>query len=290
MNRVAPTISIVTPSFNQGAYIEEALWSVKDQGYPALEHLVIDGASTDGTLDILRHYSSQPGWEHLQWISEPDGGQSDALNKGFRRARGEIIGWLNSDDRYRPGCFQIAIAELSRHSETDLIYGDCTWIDETGRVTQIRREIEFSHFILLYHSVLYVPTPSTFFRRRVFDEGNLLDSGLKNAMDYEFFLRLAQRGYRFRHVSKLLADFRWHGLCKSVRENKEMLSNTDRIRLKYSPVLRGLPEGIPRVLTLKCLGVAATGLRYAEKLLRGYYFTQFRPQSLAELEREAQHS
>src|SRR6185437_12218473 len=99
-------ISVVTPSFNQAAFIEEALWSVKNQGYPWVEHLVMDGGSTDETVSILKRYSSQTGWEHLKWVSEPDNGQSDALNKGFRVATGDIIGWLNSDDRYRTGCFQ----------------------------------------------------------------------------------------------------------------------------------------------------------------------------------------
>src|ERR1700758_618457 len=100
-----PKISIVTPSFNQASFIVETLNSVKGQNYPALEHLVMDGGSTDETVEILQRLSGQPGWEHLHWISEPDLGQSDALNKGFRLASGEIVGWLNSDDLYRPNCF-----------------------------------------------------------------------------------------------------------------------------------------------------------------------------------------
>ncbi len=102
---IAPRISIVTPSYNQAPFIEEALQSVKDQNYPSLEHIVIDGASTDSTVSILEKYSQTPGWQHLRWVSERDQGQSDALNKGFRMAKGDIIGWLNSDDRYRPFCF-----------------------------------------------------------------------------------------------------------------------------------------------------------------------------------------
>src|ERR1035437_69543 len=99
-------LSIVTPSYNQGKYIEECLLSVKRQAYPAIEHIVIDGGSTDSTVEILKRYSSQPGWEHLMWISEPDGAQSDALNKGFRRATGEIIGRLNSDALSSEGCIE----------------------------------------------------------------------------------------------------------------------------------------------------------------------------------------
>lgn len=217
-----PRISIVTPSFNQAAYVEEALLSVKEQNYPNVEHIVIDGASTDGTVEILKRFSSQPGWEHLGWISEPDHGQGDALNKGFRMATGDIIGWLNSDERYRRGCLQTAVDALSAHTSVDVIYGDYTWIDETGRIQQIRREIEFNNFVLLYHRVLFIHTAATFFRRRIFDEGNLIDTRLVNAMDYEFFLRLAQRGYRFKHIPKFLADFRWHPMCKSVLEEQEV--------------------------------------------------------------------
>src|SRR5215467_1765166 len=122
-----PKISIVTPSFNHDGFIEEALLSVKKQNYPNLEHIVVDGGSTDGTLEILQRYGSQPGWGHLRWTSEPDHGQSDALNKGFRLAQGDIVGWLNSDDRYRVGCLQKIVQAFSTHSQADVIYGDYTW-------------------------------------------------------------------------------------------------------------------------------------------------------------------
>src|ERR1700758_1524033 len=100
-----PSFSIVTPSFNQAAFIEEALLSVRNQGHDNAEHLVIDGASCDGTVPLLRRLAEAPGGTTLRWLSEPDQGQSDALNKGFNRVTGDIVGWLNSDDRYRSGCF-----------------------------------------------------------------------------------------------------------------------------------------------------------------------------------------
>ncbi len=270
-----PKFSIVTPSFNQAAFIEEALLSVKSQNYPDVEHIVIDGASSDGTVEILKRFSSQPGWEHLHWVSEPDRGQSDALNKGFQMATGSIVGWLNSDERYRPECLQEAVAAFSEHTAVDVIYGDYTWIDETGRVFQVRRETEFNYFVLLYHRVLHIHTPATFFRGRIFAEGNLLDVRLQHSMDYEFFLRLVQMGYRFKHIPKLLADFRWHPESKSASQVREIFLARDRVVNAYSPILRNLREGFSRKLVLGGLRTVAAALRYSEKLLRGYYFEQF---------------
>ena len=106
---------------------------------PNLEHIVIDAASTDGTVEILRRYSSQPGWEYLCWISEPDHGQSDGLNKGFHRVTGDIVGWLNSDDRYRPGCFEQVLDAFDKNQESDIVFGDYTMIDQSGRFLRIRR-------------------------------------------------------------------------------------------------------------------------------------------------------
>src|SRR4051812_3023478 len=107
MTESMPRISIVTPSFNQRAFLMEALESVRQQNHGNVEHLVFDGGSTDGSVELLQECSRRPEWAHLKWVSERDGGQSDALNKGFRMASGDLVGWLNSDDRYRPGCFDL---------------------------------------------------------------------------------------------------------------------------------------------------------------------------------------
>lgn len=273
----AARISIVTPSFNQAAFIDDALKSVKNQGCSALEHIVVDGASTDGTVEILDRCSSQPGWVHLRWVSEPDRGQSDALNKGFRLATGDIIGWLNSDDRYRPGCFEAVVAAFSEYPQADIIYGDYTCIDEKGKLKQIRREISFNQFILLYHQSLYIPSTATFFRRRIFEEGNFIDVDLQYSMDYEFFLRLARRGYRFKHISGLLADFRWHSQSKSIASTDGQVRELDQIVRSNSQLLARLPTDGLRTLALHCLRAVAAGLRYSEKLIKGYYFEPFSP-------------
>jgi glycosyltransferase involved in cell wall biosynthesis len=273
----APSISIVTPSLNQGAFLAEALLSVRDQKYDELEHLVIDGGSADDTIEILCQYSEEACWNHLCWTSEPDHGQSHALNKGFARASGDIIGWLNSDDRYRPGCLNYVARIFQERPDIDVVYGDYTWIDESGRAFQLRREIEFSHFILLYHRVLYIPTTATFFRRRIIDEGNWLDESLYYAMDFDFFVRLALDGYRFLHVPTTLGEFRFQRTSKTCTSPHKQLEEVNQLIYRNSPVLRRLESRAVRIFILSLLRSCAATMRYTEKLIRGYYFDRFRP-------------
>lgn len=274
--KYAPLISIVTPSFNQACFIEEALESVRLQKNAHCEHLVIDGMSTDGTVDLLQNrVKNKDGW-NMFWLSERDSGQSEALNKGFRLAQGEIIGWLNSDDRYRPGCFEHIVKTFEDNPKVDVVYGDYLMVDEVGKVLEIRREIEFSAFVLLYHRILYIPTTATFFRRRVFEEGNWLNEKLQYAMDLEFFIRLLKRGYRFKHIPELLADFR-------MQPNSKTCSSPDRQRLEHrqvvfatAPFLCRLRSPRSRTLMLTLLQSIAAVRRYSEKMLRGYYWEQAR--------------
>jgi glycosyltransferase involved in cell wall biosynthesis len=271
-----PHISIVTPSFNQVSFIAEALESVRLQNNDNCEHLVIDGMSTDGTVDLLRDQTRNNEQRNISWTSERDSGQSEALNKGFRRANGEIIGWLNSDDRYRAGCFEYVGQAFKDNPEIDVFYGDYLIVDELGKVLQVRREIEFSAFVLLYHRILYIPTTATFFRRRIFEEGNWLDEKLQYAMDLEFFIRLWARGYRFKHVPQLLAEFR-------MQPNSKTCSSPDRQRLEHqqvifaaAPVFRRLRYSSVRSPALTLLRSMACVRRYSEKMLRGYYWEQLR--------------
>jgi glycosyltransferase involved in cell wall biosynthesis len=271
-------LSIVTPSYNQGKYIEECLLSVKRQAYPAIEHIVIDGGSTDSTVEILKRYSSQPGWEHLMWISEPDGGQSDALNKGFRRATGDIIGWLNSDDLYSEGCIDIVANFFNCYRQVDVAYGDYTWIDEKGRILQVRREIEFSHFLLLYNRICFIQSSAALFMtRRIFDEGNFLDPKLHYSMDYEFYLRLASKGYSFKRIPNILGDFRWHNESKTCTNAHRQCEEIEWARGVYSPALSRVRGYWCRAIVLVALKSVATFLRWSKKGIRGYYFQQFRP-------------
>jgi glycosyltransferase involved in cell wall biosynthesis len=272
-----PLISIVTPSFNQVSFIDEALESVRLQNAPSCEHLVIDGMSTDGTVDLLRKYVADGKQQNMSWISERDSGQSEALNKGFRQATGEIVGWLNSDDRYRVGCFEHVVRAFEENPNVDIFYGDYLMVDEIGKVLKIRREIEFSAFVLLYHRVLYIPTTATFFRRRVFEEGNWLDETLQYAMDLEFFIRLSKRGYQFKHIPQLLADFR-------MQPDSKTCSHPDRQRLEHrqvvlaaAPICHRLTNARVKDLALTLLASIAGIRRYSEKMLRGCYWDQLRP-------------
>lgn len=269
-----PSFSIVTPSFNQAAFIGEALESVQRQNWTAAEHLVIDGGSRDNTVETLQSYSERHNWAHLRWTSEPDRGQSHALNKGFAAASGDIIGWLNSDDRYLPGCFERVARVFEVNPGTDIVYGDYRFIDERGAIQRIRREIEFSRFVLLYHRVLYIPTTSTFFRRRIFDQGHFLDERLHYALDAEFFMRLARSGFQFRHLRALLADFRFQPDSKTCSSPEMQLEEKRRIMEHYSPVLRALPWPIARRGVGGLLSSSAAALRYSEKFLRGCYIEE----------------
>jgi glycosyltransferase involved in cell wall biosynthesis len=272
-----PVISIVTPSFNQASFIDEALESVRRQNAEDYEHLVIDGMSTDGTVDLLRKQAMNRKQQNMFWISERDSGQSEALNKGFRRAKGEIIGWLNSDDRYRADCFEHVVQAFEDNPDVDIFYGDYLMVDAVGEVLKIRREIEFSAFVLLYHRILYIPTTATFFRRKVFEEENWLDETLQYAMDLEFFIRLSKRGYRFKHIPQLLADFRMQPDSKTCSYPGRQRLEHRQVVLAYAPICRHLKY--PRVnnLTLTLFSSLAGIRRYSEKMLRGYYWEQWGP-------------
>lgn len=217
MSPSLPKISIVTPSFNQGQFIEANIRSVLDQGYPDVEHLVIDGGSTDDTLEVLKRFP------HLKWISEPDRGQTHALNKGFRMATGEIIGWLNSDDTYCPNIFHL-VAEQFARPDVAVVCGDGFEIDAQGVRTKPWTSRSASPEILIrYWKWKYeFLQPSFFFRRTVFEHVGYLDEDLYYVMDYEFFIRLGLR-HTFQYVPVPLANLRFYPETKSGRNVNKVL-------------------------------------------------------------------
>lgn len=196
-----------------GSFIEDAIRSVQSQAYPNFEHIIIDACSSDNTPEILNRYP------HLRWVSEKDRGQSDGLNKGFRMAKGDIVGWLNADEFYLPGAFQ-AIADAYKTDPTsDVFYGDAISVDINGRVMSARPTHRFDHRILLYYGC-FIGTIGTFFRSDIFDEELFVDLDYKVVMDFEYFSRLAAKGKVFCHISNLVGAFRWTGSNVSLQTEK----------------------------------------------------------------------
>lgn len=224
--RATPKISIVTPSFRQGAFIEQTLRSVIDQEYPNLEYFVQDGGSEDDTVDVLKRY----GGQIAGWASKPDGGQSQAINLGFANSSGEIMAWLNSDDLLLPGALVTVADYFNRHPEVDVVYGDRLLIDENGM--QIGRWIMPGHDSAVLSWVDYVPQETLFWRRRIWDRtGSKIDESFRFAMDWDLLVRFRDAGANFAHIPRFLGAFRIHAHQKTsaaINEigNKEM----DRIR------------------------------------------------------------
>ena len=257
-------ISIVTASFDQGPYIACAIESVLSQNYDNFEHIIIDNCSTDETVAVLKRYP------HLKVVCEKDQGQSDALNKGFKMATGDIVGWLNADDKYLPGCFKGVIEVFAKNPKIDLFYGDYRFVDAQGDLIRVRKELGFDAFMLKYLHVLYIPTTTSFFRKKIFDEGNFLNVNYHYAMDYEFFLRLAQRGYKFGHIAQVMADFRWHDDNKSSTQTVLQKEEMEKALLVHDKLLNGL-QGPARYLLRNFFMLMARGKRTLLKFLYGAY-------------------
>jgi glycosyltransferase involved in cell wall biosynthesis len=213
-----PLVSIVTPSFNQGKYLEETILSVLEQDYPNLEYLIADGGSTDGSREIIERYANldDPKLGRLRWwVSEPDRGQTDAINKGFARAQGEILAWLNSDDTYLPGAIAEAVDYLlTAHPEAGMVYGDANLVDESGAVTG-KFPARQTDYRRLRGGYVHIPQQAAFFRASLWQQVGPLDPSFYFAMDYDLWVRLARLAPLHYHP-RLWANFRLHGGGKSV--------------------------------------------------------------------------
>src|SRR5664279_3562710 len=221
-----PLVSIITPSFNQAAFIERTIASIESQDYPNVEHIVIDGGSSDGTIEILKKHP------HLDWLSEPDDGQSSAINKGFKKARGEIIGWLNSDDVYYPGAVREAVEYLQAHPETALVYSDFMEIEANDHERARVQTLPFDLGQMLNQGNL-IPQPSTFFRRVVFERAGYLNPDHRYAMDYDYWIRIAKSGLRLDRVDRCWSGFRLHGTSKTISESSRAWREHRRISRAY---------------------------------------------------------
>jgi len=204
-------VSIVTPSFNQARYIEATIRSVLDQDHPSLEYIIVDGGSTDDAVDVIRKYADKLAW----WVSEKDDGQTDALNKGFSQATGEILAWMNSDDTYEPGAVAAAVDYLTKHPEVGMVYANTNFIDEKSRVIG-RFHAAQTDYRRLRQGYVHIPQQAAFFRADLWRQVGPLDPDFYFAMDYDLWVRLAKLAPFAYLPGQTWANFRLHHNAKTI--------------------------------------------------------------------------
>ena len=209
-----PLVSIVTPSYNQGRFIRETIESVLTQDYPNVEYWVIDGGSTDETTSVIEEYEHDP---RFHWISERDEGQSDAINKGWSRCKGEIVAWLNSDDTYLPGAIRTQVDALLRHRECGVVYGDALYVGPNGEPVYKSYGRPYSVIELLRLSIPQQPT--TFIRRSMCEKIGTLSKRFRYSLDSEYWVR-ASRVTTFWYEPKCVATYRLHDVSKTVAAHR----------------------------------------------------------------------
>ena len=236
-----PLVSIVTPSYNQANYLEQTLNSVLEQDYPRIEYLVVDGASNDGSVEIIRKYADKLDW----WVSEKDSGQGDAINKGLTRTTGEIMAWLNSDDYYLPGAISSAVKVFKENPDVVLVYGDMPAVDENGHTFNVLKYKQLSLEDLLCFQI--IGQPAVFFRREAFQQVGGLDTTFHFLLDHHLWIRIAQQG-KILHVPQTWAAARYHSEAKNRLKAAEFGREAFRILdwAKSQPDLKESISGVER--------------------------------------------
>jgi glycosyltransferase involved in cell wall biosynthesis len=251
-----PKISIVTPSFNQGAFLEEAIQSVLDQNYPNLEYFVLDGGSSDNSVDIIHKYSSRLTY----WHSQPDKGQSDAINQGFSMAAGEILAWINSDDAYYPGVLLDIAEAFQKYKDYGIIFGFNNDVDQSGRV--IRHGGYFPFFSHGFRTGFMFGQPTSFWRREVWEKCGPLDTSLHYCMDYDFFAKALLNGYRFKSIHLKVCRFRYHSNSKTLASRQNFYKESRILMHNY------FPEQHDTLIKDRISRIEYLGLRAARKIVR----------------------
>ncbi len=213
MNTQLPLVSIITPSYNQARFLEACICSVLEQDYPNIEYIIVDGGSKDGSVEIIEKYADRLAW----WVSEKDKGHADALNKGFARAKGEILAWLNSDDTYYPGAVSDAVQTLLANPDVGMVYGDADITDADGKVIGRFASRQTDYRKLLRGSV-HIPQATTFFRAGLYRQVGPLSLDFFFAFDYDLWVKLAKIS-RLLYVPHRWATFRLHEAGKSVKDD-----------------------------------------------------------------------
>jgi len=240
LNSEFPRITIITPSYNQGNFIEETIRSVIDQGYPNLEYIIIDGGSTDNTVAIIEQYQ-----QHLSyWVSEKDSGQSDAINKGLKVSTGNIINWLNSDDVMMPGCLHAIASHFKANPGIGLVYGNI--IHFNNNTEEVRPLIKATR--LHYYSKICFPQPATFFSRDIINTVGLIDEHIHFSMDWDLYIRALLAAFKPLQVPEFLCRFRIHSNSKSVSAFSKRLL-VDNALIFYS-ITKSIDPGFDFIDTL----------------------------------------
>ena len=230
----SPVISIITPSYNQAAYLEQTIRSVLEQDYHQIEYMVVDGGSADGSVDIIRKYDGTLAW----WVSEADSGQAAAINKGFARASGEIVAWLNSDDYYLPNTISAVMELFAKHPEAGLIYGDVISVDGAGNPINIQRFQPYKVDDLMAFKI--ISQPAVFMRRSILEKAGFLDPNYHFLLDHHLWLRIAQLSPMI-YTPQTLAAARYHGDAKNISSAEQFGPEAFKI-LAWMETQPGLAE------------------------------------------------
>ena len=206
-----PLVSIITPSFNQAQFLEQTIQSVLGQDYPQIEYIIVDGGSTDGSVDMIKKYEGRLAW----WISEQDQGQTDAINKGFAQSKGEVLAWINSDDTYNPRAIGQAVKYLMENPDVAMVYADCNFINEAGQVIG-KFNSKQTDYRRLREGYVHIPQQTMFFRAKYWQELGPLDPSFYFAMDYDLWTRIASKAPIKYLAGQTWANFRIHDLGKTT--------------------------------------------------------------------------
>jgi glycosyltransferase involved in cell wall biosynthesis len=221
-----PLVTIVTPCLNAAPFIARTVESVLNQDYPHIEYIVMDGGSSDGTVDVLEAWRGR-----LEWASAPDGGAADAINRGFLRSHGTIFGWLNADDTYRPGAISAAVRSLVSTPEAAVVYGQGVWTDAEDRVLGVYPTVS-PYDAAHWERECFICQPAAFMTRRAFEAVGMLDPHLQSAFDYDLWIRLS-RGHLFVAIQEILAASRMHPGNKSLGQRRQVFQEAIRLLRRH---------------------------------------------------------